>query len=236
MKNNRPFLVAAISLILGGGSLVLFMWCIFSGFPGFLKMDMTPWKTVFFDGSLCLIFFIQHSIMVRKSFKTFLSGFFPELYLDAVYSISSGITLLTLSVLWQNSGSEIVSLEGAFRIAARTLFMVAAAGMAWTYSAFSGFDPFGAKKLIAHDSGRQQKNIPFVVKGPFRYVRHPIYALMIVMIWSAPDISPERLTFNILWTLWILLGAHLEERDLVDAFGDSYIEYKKTTPMFIPKF
>ena len=34
--------------------------------------------------------------------------------------------------------------------------------------------------------------------------------------------------------LFAVIGALLEERDLVDHFGDRYREYKKTVPMLIP--
>ncbi|MCK7479628.1 MAG: hypothetical protein M0C28_21625 [Candidatus Moduliflexus flocculans] len=53
------------------------------------------------------------------------------------------------------------------------------------------------------------------ITGPYRLVRHPLYLLSIVMIWSCPDLTTDRLLFNLLWTGWIVVGAYLEERDLV---------------------
>jgi methanethiol S-methyltransferase len=34
---------------------------------------------------------------------------------------------------------------------------------------------------------------------------------------------------------FILIAIQLEERDLVRFFGDTYREYRKRTPMFIPR-
>ena len=65
-------------------------------------------------------------------------------------------------------------------------------------------------------------------------VRHPLYLFSILMIWSCPDLTTDRLLFNFLWTVWIVIGAFLEERDLVTEFGDLYLEYRKRVPMFIP--
>ena len=65
-------------------------------------------------------------------------------------------------------------------------------------------------------------------------VRHPLYLFSILMIWSCPDLTTDRLLFNILWTVWIVIGAFFEERDLVAEFGDLYLEYRKRVPMFIP--
>jgi len=57
---------------------------------------------------------------------------------------------------------------------------------------------------------------------------------MLVLIWSGPDVSSDRLLFNVLWTLWVVLGSYLEEKDLVAAFGEKYRHYQKTVPMLLP--
>ena len=57
---------------------------------------------------------------------------------------------------------------------------------------------------------------------------------MLVLIWSFPDVSLDRLLFNVLWTLWIVLGTYLEEKDLVAEFGEQYRQYQKTVPMLFP--
>ena len=57
---------------------------------------------------------------------------------------------------------------------------------------------------------------------------------MLLLIWSAPDVSSDRLLFNVLWTLWVILGSYLEERDLVAEFGEKYRQYQKTVPMLLP--
>jgi protein-S-isoprenylcysteine O-methyltransferase Ste14 len=73
-----------------------------------------------------------------------------------------------------------------------------------------------------------------VIWGPYRWVRHPLYLTTLLMICSHPDLTADRLLFNILFTVWILAGTVLEERDLVDAYGDDYREYQRAVPMLIP--
>lgn len=75
----------------------------------------------------------------------------------------------------------------------------------------------------------------FVVRGLYRWVRHPLYLFMILMIWSCPDLTSDRLLFNGLWTVWIVIGSILEERDLVSEFGNAYREYQRKVPMLIPR-
>jgi protein-S-isoprenylcysteine O-methyltransferase Ste14 len=65
-------------------------------------------------------------------------------------------------------------------------------------------------------------------------VRHPLYFFTLVMIWTSPDITLDRLLFNVLFTGWIVVGTRLEERDLVAEFGEHYSVYQRHVPMLIP--
>lgn len=52
--------------------------------------------------------------------------------------------------------------------------------------------------------------------------------------WSYPALQADRLLINLLWTVWIIIGAFLEERDLFAEFGETYREYQRQVPMLIP--
>ena len=45
-----------------------------------------------------------------------------------------------------------------------------------------------------------------------------------------------HLVFAVATTAYILIAIQLEERDLVDAFGERYLSYRRATPMLIPRF
>jgi protein-S-isoprenylcysteine O-methyltransferase Ste14 len=55
------------------------------------------------------------------------------------------------------------------------------------------------------------------------------------MIWSCPDLTADRLLFNVLWTAWIITATFLEERDLVELFGEDYRMYQRLIPMLLPR-
>lgn len=57
---------------------------------------------------------------------------------------------------------------------------------------------------------------------------------MIVLFWSCPLLTADRLLFNILWPIWVVIGTILEERDLADDFGEPYRDYQATVPMLVP--
>ena len=100
--------------------------------------------------------------------------------------------------------------------------------------ALGSFGTFGLVPIKVHLRGKQLRPPNFTLRGPYLWVRHPLYFFMIVLIWSYPDVGSDRLLFNILWTLWIVVGSFLEERDLIAEFGEKYHQYQKTVPMLFP--
>jgi len=76
-----------------------------------------------------------------------------------------------------------------------------------------------------------------VKEGPFRWVRHPAYTSMILEIVSIALILESW--WMGLAALAALLPAlalriRIEEKALIEKFGESYLEFKRTTPALIP--
>lgn len=90
----------------------------------------------------------------------------------------------------------------------------------------------GLRWLIIHD--KEQK---LVQNGIHRYVRHPLYSGTFLLIWGLWLVFPSwgLLIMNIIITIYTLIAIHFEEQKLVSEFGETYINYKKTTPMIMPR-
>ncbi len=233
---NR-YLAAAIAyaaLLFGAVSLLLFGTFLFVGSFSFFDLGLSEPARLGVNAGLSLMFFIQHSVMLRKSFRDAWQRFFPASYYGACYAIVSGIMLLILLAFWQKSSIVLISADGVYRWGFRLLFVASIVGFVWSTRALGSFDPFGVKTLRLHLKNRHPKPMPLAIRGPYRFTRHPLYFFALLMIWSCPDVSADRLLFNGLWTLWIIIGTILEERDLVREFGASYREYQRTIPMLIP--
>jgi protein-S-isoprenylcysteine O-methyltransferase Ste14 len=117
----------------------------------------------------------------------------------------------------------------------RGIFFLAVLASIWGMWALRSVDLFGLDAVIRHQNAEPSAAKPFTVKGPYRWVRHPLYLLTLVFFWSYPVITTDRLLFNILWTLWVVIGARLEERELVEDFGDDYRDYQSKVPMLLPR-
>jgi methanethiol S-methyltransferase len=70
--------------------------------------------------------------------------------------------------------------------------------------------------------------------GLYRYVRHPLYTAGLVFIWLLPVMSVNILAINLGLTGYVVIGAYYEERKLRSEFGQEYVNYMASTPMFIP--
>lgn len=221
----------ALSAILGVGSIALL------AAMESIRLFRTGWPdsaVLIWDAALSFAFFLQHSGMIRRPFRTSLARTVPARYHGAVYSIASGVVLMLVVVLWQRSDIHLLVLRGLPRLGLRALSAAAVAIFFWGAYALRGFDPLGLDPIRAHLRGHPYQPAPFVVKGPYRWVRHPLYSCVIVLIWSSPDLTADRLLFNVLWTAWICAGAALEEQDLVTVFGEDYREYRRKVPMLVP--
>lgn len=70
--------------------------------------------------------------------------------------------------------------------------------------------------------------------GLYRYMRHPIYSFSFILIWLSPVMTWNLLGLFIGVTLYTVIGSIFEEKKLIQAFGEDYIEYKIKTPAFFP--
>lgn len=234
MNHFLVFGICYSSFLIAGGSLVGFCIFLISGSFQILPLRFGTAGTLAFDAALSLIFFTQHSGMLRKAFREKVVKIFPVPYYNAVYAIASGITLIFLLVFWQQSAVVIYETGEVLRWGIRGLFFITGMGFVWGAAALGGFDPFGIENIKRHLHGRPLRINPFIIKGPYRFVRHPLYSCLIIMLWLCPVLTADRLVFNILWSVWIVVGTLLEERDLVADFGRDYREYQEKVPMLLP--
>lgn len=234
---SRPvaYVVLSLAVLFGGGSLIAFLLFLLTGSPELISRNFRASEVLWWDAGLSIAFFIQHSGMVRRSFRQRLAHFLPEEYEGAVYAIVSGIVLLAVIVLWQKSFPVFTVSRGVFRWLFYVVYLLSLTGFIWGTRALKAFDPYGLRPILGRLRGRKSRPMLFVVRGPYQWVRHPLYLFMILMIWSCPDLTTDRLLFNGLWTVWIVIGSIFEERDLVLEFGDAYREYQRKVPMLIPR-
>ncbi len=81
---------------------------------------------------------------------------------------------------------------------------------------------------------KQKKTSKLVKDGLYRYVRHPLYTAGLAFIWLIPLMTARLLVINLALTVYVVIGAYVEESKLRQRFGSEYKDYAAMTPMFIP--
>ncbi len=234
MNRFVAYLVLALAGLIGGGSMLVFGAFLIVGPFTLIRFDVSEATRLLWDGLLSMLFFIQHSGMVRKSVRDWFSSAIPRHYYAAAYAIASGTALMAVVVLWQTSPTVLFEIPGPFQWLPRASALLAIAGTLWGVLALGAFDALGQRAITLRLRGRQQRPPQFVVRGPYVWVRHPLYFFTLVLIWSTANMNADRLLFNVLWTSWIVLGSYLEEKGLVAEFGERYRRYQRTVPMLLP--
>ncbi len=87
------YVVAAVAGVLGVACLLLFGLFLWTGAFGLVDMRMTEPAVLSWDAGLCLLFFLQHSGMVRRSFRAKLGKVLPEHSHGVVYTIASAVPI-----------------------------------------------------------------------------------------------------------------------------------------------
>lgn len=235
-RKPAALMLVAAAVIFGGGGMLAWLAFLLMGPLALLNFELGPVGRLLVDLCLCLLFFMQHSIMVRRRFRLWLTrGVHADLH-GALYASASGVCLLLLTGLWQPVGAPLWTPGASVRWILTGIFLAAGIAAWWGARALGDFDALGIRPAMrVSPRAPVGATVPFTVRGPYRWVRHPLYLFSLIIIWSGPVFTVDRLMHNALWTIWIAIGAALEERDLLACFGDGYRSYRRRVPMLLPR-
>lgn len=93
---------------------------------------------------------------------------------------------------------------------------------------------------LLHVIGRPERGIEntsvLVTRGVYRYIRHPLYASLLLLAWGVFFKNPSLIAgvLALAATAFLVATARVEEADNLQKFGADYAAYMKKTRMFIP--
>lgn len=177
-----------------------------------------------------VIYFFIHSLLASTHVKNFAKENTGGLYkyYRFTYVVISTVGLFLLMYWNANLGhSNFFNNEGIVRylslmFAAFGVIVIKVAFRAYPFSAFVG--------LTLED----QK---FIKTGILGSVRHPIYSgtiLVAIGFWLFSPNLPTLVSVLCI-IIYIPIGIKLEEKKLINQFGEAYIKYKKEVPALFPK-
>ena len=185
--------------------------------------------------ALLSLFAIQHSVMARPAFKQWWTRFVPQTVERSTYVLLASLILLLLFWQWRPLPGVVWDLAGG----GVGMVLLGLFGLGWLIVLLSTFmighfELFGLSRVFLHLRGEAESAASFKTPGFYKYVRHPIMLGFLIAFWATPTMTYGHLLFAGVTTAYILIALQLEERDLIDFFGDKYREYKRDVSLLVP--
>jgi len=76
---------------------------------------------------------------------------------------------------------------------------------------------------------------PFIERGIYRYLRHPMYTGAMVVLMAMPEQTWNGLHFALVICIYFIIGSQFEERRMISQHPE-YLAYRARVFAFIPSF
>lgn len=190
------------------------------------------------NGLLLIQFPLTHSLLLSAPGRRLLAWFAPGAISVSLstttYVIIASAQVLALFAFWTPSGVIWWQAEGAlFRIlttlyAASWLLLGKAildAGITLQTGSLGWWAVFRNARPI-------YPGMP--TRGLFRLCRQPIYVAFTCTVWTVPVWTPDQLLIAIGLTAYCLIGPLFKEARFARQFGQSFADYRKIRPYWLP--
>jgi len=184
---------------------------------------------------LMAVFAVQHSVMARRQFKAWWTQFVPPQVERSTYVLLASLALVLLFWQWRPMPAPVWQIADPYlAMAVTALSFVGWLIVLTSTFLINHFELFGLQQVVNNLAGRSASAARFRTPLYYKFVRHPLYLGFIIAFWAAPTMTVGRLLFAAVTTAYIFVGIVLEERDLVELFGDEYRRYRQRVSMLVP--
>jgi len=180
-------------------------------------------------------YFAIHSIAASLGLKHHVAARWPKLmpaYRLLFNALALLLLLLPVALMHQLKGEFLWQWSGPGAWLTNGLALLAVLGFLWSLRYYDGMEFFGLRQWRG-DVRTVEDQESFRISPLHRFVRHPWYALALVLIWTR-DMEPALLLSAVLITLYFVIGSRLEEGKLMAYHGEVYRRYRMQVPALIP--
>jgi hypothetical protein len=196
---------------------------------------MSPWQAHFVYFLVWLSFGVGHSALAANAVKARLTPILGPYYRLAYNLIAAlHLALVVAFGRWLLAGAPPFALPGWAAWPMTAAEVLGAVAIALGLRAYDLGRFGGLAQIRAARAGTPvPEDEPLRTDGPHRFVRHPIYAGLLLLLWGRIA-DPFDLATALWATLYIGVGIVFEERKLMALYGSAYAEYRRRVPALIP--
>lgn len=202
-------------------------WFVFSFFVRFPALptawtaaDAAAWNVALFTA-----FAAHHSVFARDPVRVRIERLFPG-HERSVFVWVASLAFAVVCAAWR--GVPGVAWEAAGPLA-WLLYGARIAGIVLTLRAAAILDiwELAGTRPPRHTAGEHGGSATFTRRGPYGWVRHPIYSGWFLVVFSVPTMTMTQLVFAVVSSAYLIVGMAFEERSLVAAAPQAYREYQR---------
>jgi len=182
------------------------------------------------------VYFALHSVLASNGVKMYFKRSFPAFYpfYRLCYNLISTVLLVPVYLFQKGiepivlfEAPEVVGVVGGIAM----LVGIVIGALAFRY--------YSTKEFIGLDFNNESYSLQkgsLNVSGLNKFVRHPLYFATLAIVWGYFLVKPTLtiLVIDIVISVYLVIGARLEEKKLIAEFGEQYLQYKKRVSMLVP--
>jgi hypothetical protein len=211
-------------------SLVYFVFSYLRTF-GAIQLDGNTRGAVTWNVTLFTAFALHHSVFARARVRQWLAPIVPPERERSAYVWIASLLFILVCAAWAPVPGTAWEATGLARWVLR---IVQAAGLWLTIRSatildiweLAGLRPL--RPLRPEAWGLGPGPAEFKTRGPYGWIRHPIYAGWFLFVFSASPMTMTRLVFAIVSGVYLLIAIPLEERTIRAATAGAYDRYMAT--------
>jgi len=226
----RAFAWAGAGLFVASLGYFLFTYSI--TFAEITEGAVTP-DPVAIDIALFSVFALHHSIFARERIRAFVRRQASAQLERSVYVWVASLMLIGVCYAWRPVAGALwqVSAPWSWLLIAVQVF-----GAWLTIRSAAVIDPLdlaGVRQVLSTSNSQlptpKSEVVEFKTEGPYGWVRHPIYAGWVILVFSVGTMTMTRFVFAMVSTVYLLIAIPFEERTLQSHAG-AYEDYKRRVP------
>ena len=184
------------------------------------------------DVALFSFFALHHSLFARNAFRNLVTWIVGTLERSFYVWIASAL-FIAVCALWRPVAGD------AWRVTQpAAVWLIAAAQLVGVWLALrsallidirelSGLKQVDTVGRVLSDPPGSTDTPEFKTRGPYGWVRHPIYSGWFLMVFAVSDMTMTRLVFAITSSAYLLIAIPFEERSLRRSSHGAYDRYTR---------